>query len=311
MDNPGTHSPDPDAQPVAAPLPEAASVATPEAPKKTPFLAMSWPRRRRIGAALAVVAIATTGGVAIAATSGTPSPEPAVDGSAAPGSALEQKQLMEKKRMAEKGDMVKRAKGMMQMHGFGVGPGGAIYGEFVTPDGDGYATHLMQTGTVSSVGDSSLEVKSADGHTQSYVLNSDTIVNGARGWTAESKGGVATGQTVTVVATKSGDKATANTIMARDAKAGMDEMRAGDEKMRMFKFRGGPGGMARPMPMPMPGEEGEIRRFEMGPGDKMVMPREMPAPDMRAPDLKVPAPAPNAPEAPEDELASPSPSSGT
>jgi hypothetical protein len=291
MDDPGTLSPDPEPQPIGIPGPTAAPTAAP-APRRTPFLAMSWPRRRRVGAALAVVALATTGGVAIAATSGTPSPSPSPEAYAAPGSPQEQKQLLEKQ-SAEKGALVKGMKGR-----FGLGRG-VVHGEFVAPDGNGgYVTNLMQTGTVTSVGDSSLGVKSEDGYTRDYALNADTVVNGARGWTAESKGGVANGQTVTVMATRSGDTATATMIMARDAKAGADMLMPGDARSKMFKFRGGPGGMP-DLPM-MPGGDmgrGDVRRFEFMPGDK------------GAPGDKV-MPAPAAPTAP-DEVAAPTPSSGT
>lgn len=305
MDDPGTHSPDPDPQPVGIPGPAPAPTAAPTAEKK-PFLAMSWPRRRRIGAALAVVALATTGGVAIAATSGSPSPSPAPDGYAAPGSPQEQKQMLEKKMMADKGLAVRGMKGA-----FGLGMGGVLHGEFVAADGNGgYVTHLMQTGTVTSVGDSSLGVKSDDGYTHDYVLNGDTVVNGARGWTAESKGGVATGQKVTVMATKSGDTTTATMIGARDEKADKVRMEMpGGGMMKRFELHGGPSAM---MPGGLMGE-GEVRRFDMAvPGDKMTAPapdqRMMPGGPMGEDGVRPAAPA--APEAPDD-VAAPTPSAGT
>lgn len=282
MDDAGTHSPDPEPQAAGTPGPASTSAAS-DAPQKKPFLAMSWPGRRRLGAAIAVVALATTGGVAIAATSDTPTPSPGSDSSVAPGSALEQKQLLEKKRMAA-GEMKGKP---------GVRQGGVLHGEFVTPNGDdGYVTHLMQTGTITSIGDSNLGVKSDDGYTRDYVLNSDTVVNGARGWTAESKGGLATGQKVTVMATKSGDDATAMMIHAQDEKVGKGDhmmMMPGPGNLKMFRFRGGPGEM-------MERGGGDIRRVPM-PGDEKMMREKMMRDQQEQGDRVMPAPgAPKASE---------------
>jgi hypothetical protein len=52
------------------------------------------------------------------------------------------------------------------------GPGAALHGEFVVPDGNGgYRTELTQTGVVTAVSGGSITAESADGFTQTYVLD--------------------------------------------------------------------------------------------------------------------------------------------
>jgi hypothetical protein len=95
---------------------------------------------------------------------------------------------------------------------FGGGAGGlmnALHGDFVVANGsNGYTTERLQTGTVTTVSSGSLTVKSADGYTQSYVIGSNTSVD--RG--ADSISKVATGNKVTVIATLSGQTATATSV---------------------------------------------------------------------------------------------------
>lgn len=105
--------------------------------------------------------------------------------------------------------------------GMGGGPGGqggqgggaglmdALHGEYVVSDGNGsYTTELLQNGDVTAISDSSVTVKSDDGYTHTYTIDSDTVVG--NGSTALSS--IATGDEVTVIATESGDTATVDTI---------------------------------------------------------------------------------------------------
>ena len=91
------------------------------------------------------------------------------------------------------------------MKGLGL-PGGAIHGEFTVPDGNGgFRTMTVQTGTVTSVSTTSIEVKSADGFTKKYAVDDGTLVNAGRDGIANVKAG----DTVTVRALGSGSTAKA------------------------------------------------------------------------------------------------------
>ncbi|HEY2273720.1 MAG TPA: hypothetical protein VGH30_13160, partial [Jatrophihabitantaceae bacterium] len=78
----------------------------------------------------------------------------------------------------------------------------------VVASGGGHATMRLQTGAVTAVSATDISVRSTDGYTQTYVVGSGTSVD--QGSDAISK--VAKGHTVTVVATVSGQTATASTI---------------------------------------------------------------------------------------------------
>jgi hypothetical protein len=99
--------------------------------------------------------------------------------------------------------------------GFGGGPGGGvIHGQYTVKGPNGYETIDVRTGTVSSVTDTSgstwtLVVKSADGTSGTFTVNSTTSVNGGESGIASVK----TGDTVSVTATKSGATATATQVM--------------------------------------------------------------------------------------------------
>lgn len=99
--------------------------------------------------------------------------------------------------------------------GMGGGPGGqsggagggmglmnALHGEFVVSDSSGtYTTELLQNGDVTAISDTSVTVKSDDGYTKTYTIESSTDVSD-----------IATGDEVTVIATESGSDATVDTI---------------------------------------------------------------------------------------------------
>ena len=70
-------------------------------------------------------------------------------------------------------------------HGFGPGRlggvgGGVLHGEFVRRNGNGYQTVDVQTGQVTAVSSSSITLKSSDGFTKSYSVDTNTLVNAGR-----------------------------------------------------------------------------------------------------------------------------------
>ena len=98
----------------------------------------------------------------------------------------------------------------------------ALHGEGVVKNADGtFQTVLEQRGTVESVSDSAITVKSEDGYSQTYAVNADTRItmfptgdDGKRlkptdGTTAD----IAAGDTVRISGTKDGDKAAAKRIV--------------------------------------------------------------------------------------------------
>ncbi|GAB3563518.1 hypothetical protein GCM10027405_18220 [Arthrobacter alkaliphilus] len=103
------------------------------------------------------------------------------------------------------------------------GPG--IHGEFTVKNKDGtYSTIVSQRGTVQTVSDSSITVKSDDGFTQAYAINSSTTIfmlpasgTGKQGQRPAPRTIKATelktGDTVAISGTKSGTTVTANHII--------------------------------------------------------------------------------------------------
>ena len=96
--------------------------------------------------------------------------------------------------------------------GFGIG-GGPIYGQFTLKGPNGYETLAERTGTVSDVTDTSgstwsLTVKSADGTSGTFTVDSGTSVNGGE----MGIGSVKTGDTVRVTAVVSGSTSTAKQV---------------------------------------------------------------------------------------------------
>ncbi|HEV7655876.1 MAG TPA: hypothetical protein VGP36_14250 [Mycobacteriales bacterium] len=78
---------------------------------------------------------------------------------------------------------------------------GALHGTFVTAAGDGtYVTRIMQTGQVTAAGATSVTVKSTDGYAKTYTLSGATSVDGGQAAVTD----IATGNTVTVVASEAG-----------------------------------------------------------------------------------------------------------
>jgi hypothetical protein len=107
------------------------------------------------------------------------------------------------------------------MRGPGAGsPSGALHGDFTVASDGGYLTERMQTGTVSAPSANSVTVKSEDGYTQTYAIDSST----------ETPGNLANGSTVTVIAKAPAGAGTATALSIADADAG----------------QGGPGGFGGP-----------------------------------------------------------------
>ena len=131
-------------------------------------------------------------------------------------------------------------------HGFA---GRGIHGEVTVKNNDGsYTTILMQTGTVQSVSDSAITVKSDDGFTQSYAIASSTSIAripGAGTGTESRKFPLETikasdlkaGDTVRVSGTKIGTTVTATHIIAGTWPAGLDKNGVPGDHGR--KHRGG------------------------------------------------------------------------
>ncbi|SMD17580.1 hypothetical protein [Lentzea albidocapillata] len=123
----------------------------------------AWTVKKTVAAVAIAVAIAGAGGVAIYAASGTNQQTGA--GGMGPG-------------------------GMGGMRGgFGLGTGTTTHGEF-------------QTGEVTAISDSSVEVKSTDGYTKAYVIDADTVAEG-----------VEKGDTVTVIATTEDGRSVASSVV--------------------------------------------------------------------------------------------------
>ncbi|EMD22390.1 hypothetical protein [Amycolatopsis azurea] len=162
-------------EPAGPPAGETAAWGAP-APAGEPKKAWSG-RKTAIAAGVAVV-IAAGGGAAIWA------------GTAANG--------------AEQGQMMGGPGGGRMIFGPGGGmPRDALHGDFVVSDGNGgYSTERMQTGEVTEISATTISLTSKDGYKQVYTIDAAT----------KKTGDPKTGQTVTVNAKVTGDKATATSI---------------------------------------------------------------------------------------------------
>ncbi|MFD4639138.1 hypothetical protein ACFWN2_17600 [Lentzea sp. NPDC058436] len=141
------------------------------APQPTePAARPAWTAKKTVAAVAIAVAIAGAGGVAIYAASGTSQQT----GAMGPGGMG--------------GGMPPDGAGGMR-GGFGLGTGDTTHGEF-------------QTGEVTAISDSSVEVKSTDGYTKTYVIDAETVAEG-----------VEKGDTVTVIATTEDGKSVASSVV--------------------------------------------------------------------------------------------------
>lgn len=94
--------------------------------------------------------------------------------------------------------------------GPGPGPGGVVHGIYTVKNGTGYKTEQVQVGTVQSgSSSSSLIVKSTDNYSQTYAVNSSTVVD-------SEAGGISTvkpGDRVRVEAVQQGSSYTATDVV--------------------------------------------------------------------------------------------------
>jgi hypothetical protein len=164
-----------------------------------------------IAAAVAVTALIGGAGVALAATSSSPSaPQTTSRAGTAASSPSPPSARCQLRRAWPGARPPGRAFAFAVPGLLGLGPFGAIHGQFVTPKaGGGYQTVDTQRGTVTAVSTTSITVKSGDGFTKSYRVTSSTNVDAKR----DGIGSVKTGQTVSVLATVSGSTATATQIL--------------------------------------------------------------------------------------------------
>jgi hypothetical protein len=148
----------------------------------------SWSGRKTVAAVAIAVGIAAAGGTAIYAANG------AVGAS----------------------DMGPGGRGGPGGYGrMGGGFGGGMLGGFgTTLHGE------FQVGTVTDVSDSSIGVKSTDGYTKTYTIDSTTVIGGAGGPGTQTKADLSTiakGDTVTVIGETTDGKTTAKSIVEPSA----------------------------------------------------------------------------------------------
>jgi hypothetical protein len=93
--------------------------------------------------------------------------------------------------------------------GFAGGALGAVHGQVVlAKPGGGYETVDIQRGKVTTISESSITVRSADGFTATYAVTASTVVDAQR----DGLGSVKAGNQVSVLATVSGSTETATSI---------------------------------------------------------------------------------------------------
>ncbi|BCW44242.1 DUF5666 domain-containing protein [Arthrobacter sp. StoSoilB5] len=111
--------------------------------------------------------------------------------------------------------------------------GRGIHGEFTVKNQDGtYRIVLTQTGKIESVNSTSITVKSDDGFTQSYAINSDTRISRMPTELSELRNGkgkptlpsataadLKAGDTVRIAGSKDGDTVTAQRIVSGELPA--------------------------------------------------------------------------------------------
>lgn len=106
------------------------------------------------------------------------------------------------------------------------GPLDALHGEFTVQGTDGnYVVKFTQVGVVTEIDSDSLTVKSADGYTKTYAIDSDTVQRAIAerddSGKVEEDPGIDKDETVAVTATVSGDQATADSIAERGKNSGV------------------------------------------------------------------------------------------
>ncbi len=93
--------------------------------------------------------------------------------------------------------------------GLGIAGGQPLYSQSVTEQNGEYVTTITQTGTVEKISDSSVTVKSSDGHTQVYTVSDSSLVSG-----------ISTGDEVMASGTKKDDAVTLVSLQAAQSGTG-------------------------------------------------------------------------------------------
>jgi hypothetical protein len=191
------------------------------APSGNSGLRSAWPGSRRVAVLVGVVAFGLLAGAGVAfATTGSPA-HPAAGGAAtaAKPSPSASPPLPWSHRLPSRLGLPRNLPfhigslpGGLPFGGV-LGPVGgmfgAIHGQYVAPkSGGGYQTIDFQNGKVTAVSSTSITLRSADGYTHTYAVNSSTTVNAQR----NGIGSIKTGNQVAVQATVSGGTATAAQI---------------------------------------------------------------------------------------------------
>lgn len=127
--------------------------------------------------------------------------------------------------------------GALGLGGFGGLGGNVVHGEYTVKTGSTYQTLEVQVGQVQSVSSSSITVKSADGFSQSYVVQASTVVDSQSGGISA----VANKDTVRIQALVKGSTHTATDIV--------DTTKIGASRQG-FGFGMGPGRGAGPQGRP-------------------------------------------------------------
>ncbi len=207
---PGAQGPTPPRVTWQAPM-AAGHPPLPPYPPAPPLPGTSGPGRRGVLLARTALVVGAAAGLAVgaaalanAATSpSSPRQADATASSAAPTTT-----------MPNEGPMGRFGRDFGGPFGGGLGVGGPLlYGTFTVQGPNGYETLAERSGTVSSVSNTSgdtwsLEVKSADGTSQTFVVDSGTSVNGGEMGISSVKQNDA----VRVIAVVSGNTATAKRV---------------------------------------------------------------------------------------------------
>ncbi len=171
-------------RPGFTPPPEGVTPDGLAAPAGTPEVISSAPRGRRIGTGVVIAAVGITAlGIAGATYAAASDPSPSPTGSSSEGRQQVPGLGGGDKDGDHDGPGHDRQGGPGGLGRDGHGPrggfGAALHGTFVVPDkdGTGYQTVQMQHGVVTAVSATSISVKSDDGFTATYVVDTDTTVN--------------------------------------------------------------------------------------------------------------------------------------
>ncbi|HVW41386.1 MAG TPA: hypothetical protein VHC18_08555 [Amycolatopsis sp.] len=164
--------------------------------------APKWSGKKTLVAAVVAIAIAAVGGVAIYAGTSSNDSSQQQGGFGGPGGAG--------------GRMGNFGGGRM---GGAAALTDALHGEFTVSENGTYVTERMQRGDVTALSGTSITVKSTDGYTQTYTIDSAT----------DKASNLATGSTAMVIAKVNGTGATATSITDANQAQGRGGMPGGGQ----------------------------------------------------------------------------------